>query len=95
MASDWLSRDVIIDAVAGFAAGAACTLVFQPIDTILTRQQYEVARRSAGAAATVVLKQGGYVALWRGATPRDPARTACLDARRGSKDERNLSRRRI
>ena len=34
------TRGVVVDAVSGFIAGAACTLVFQPLDTILVRQQY-------------------------------------------------------
>ncbi|KAH8057814.1 hypothetical protein JL722_6353 [Aureococcus anophagefferens] len=56
-------RAVAIDTLAGWAAGVVCTVAFQPVDTVLTRQQYEV--RAAGAAS-VVLRQGG---LWRGTAP--------------------------
>ena len=68
MVDEW--RAVSIDAAAGFAAGVACTLAFQPLDTVLTRQQYNVVEgRSAGAAALVLLKQGGGPAFWRGTAP--------------------------
>ena len=68
MVDEW--RAGSIDAAAGFAAGVACTLAFQPLDTVLTRQQYNVVEgRSAGAAALVLLKQGGGPAFWRGTAP--------------------------
>ena len=61
------TRGVVVDAVSGFIAGAACTLVFQPLDTILVRQQY--AGSSTMESAVAVLRRGGNLALWRGATP--------------------------
>ena len=61
------TRGVVVDAVSGFIAGAACTLVFQPLDTILVRQQYT--STSTMESAVAVLKRGGNLALWRGATP--------------------------
>lgn len=64
---DTETRDMAVDAVAGFCAGAACTLIFQPLDTVLTRQQY--AGASSMEAAAAVLRRGGGLALWRGATP--------------------------
>ena len=61
------TRGVVVDAISGFIAGAACTLVFQPLDTILVRQQYVGTTTMESAVA--VLKRGGNLALWRGATP--------------------------
>ena len=61
------TRGVVVDAISGFIAGAACTLVFQPLDTILVRQQY--AGSSTMESAVAVLRRGGNLALWRGATP--------------------------
>ena len=50
------TRGVVVDAVSGFIAGAACTLVFQPLDTILVRQQYVGSTTMESAVA--VLKAG-------------------------------------
>ena len=81
-----MDRDVVIDAVAGFVAGASVTLAFQPVDTVLTRQQYATAPQSAGATALALLRGKGGLAFWRGATPL----VALVLARRGNRTSRRL-----
>ncbi|KAH8074689.1 hypothetical protein JL721_2259 [Aureococcus anophagefferens] len=57
-------RAVAIDTLAGWAAGVVCTVAFQPVDTVLTRQQYEARLEASRGAddATVPVVAGAWAA---------------------------------
>lgn len=64
-----LSRDVLLDAGAGWAAGAASVVVSQPLDTVLTRLQQAPPGRAPASLVRELRLEGGLRALWRGAGP--------------------------
>lgn len=64
-----LSRDVCIDGIAGWVAGAASIFASQPLDTVLTRLQQAPPTSRPAAVAREVRATGGVRALWRGAAP--------------------------
>ncbi|KAG8462514.1 hypothetical protein KFE25_010339 [Diacronema lutheri] len=64
-----ISRDVCIDAGAGWVAGAASIFASQPLDTVLTRLQQAPPAARPASLALQLRRDGGLRALWRGASP--------------------------
>lgn len=63
------SRDVAIDAGAGWVAGAASIFASQPLDTVLTRLQQAPPGRRPVSLLNELRREGGIRSLWRGMSP--------------------------